>query len=176
MKKNFIKKNLFLILFLIFAGLSFPLDIEIGKKMSFNFSDFFMTMAGFIPPIFILIGLFEVWVKRETVEKHLGKDSSALSYFWAVLMAGSSVGGIYVAFPVAYTLYQKGARLSIIFTYVGAAALVRIPMTLFEASFLGWKFTFIRLIISIPFLILSSIILEKILNKFNFKMNDSKNE
>ena len=121
---------------------------------------------------FILLGLFEVWVKRETVEKHLGEKSSFLSYLWVILLAGTTVGGLYLAFPVAYTIYKKGARLSVIFTYIGASAVCRIPMTTFEASFLGLKFTLVRLLVSIPLIIISSLIMEKFLAGRNFEIKE----
>ncbi|MFW6252251.1 MAG: hypothetical protein ACOC27_03340, partial [Halanaerobium sp.] len=53
----------------------------------------------------------------------------------------------------------------IIFSYIGTAAICRIPMTLFEASYVGVSFTAIRWGISIPLVIISSIILEKIFSE-----------
>ncbi|MDI6701286.1 MAG: hypothetical protein QME48_08705 [bacterium] len=54
--------------------------------------------------------------EKETVEKHFGEAAGIRGYVWAALLAGTTVGGLYVAFPVAYSLYKKGAKLSIIFT------------------------------------------------------------
>ena len=132
------------------------------------FLTFSWAMLKIVPIVFILIGLFEVWVKRETIEKHLGEESSWLSYVWAILLSSTTVGGLYVAFPIAAVLHHKGAKLSVIFTYVGCAAVCRIPMTVFEASFLGIKFTIIRLLVSLPLIIMSSVILGGILTKRNF--------
>ena len=127
-------------------------------------------MLKLLPCSFILIGLFEVWVKKESVEKHLGKNAGVMSYVWVILLAGTTVGGIYVAFPVAHSLYKKGAKLSVIFTYIGAAAICRVPMTIFESSFMGIKFSMIRLTVSVPLVILSSIWLEKYFEKKNFRI------
>ena len=69
-----------------------------------------------------------------------------MGMFGQYWLAGTTVGGLYVAFPVASTLYRKGAKLSIIFTYIGASAVCRVPMMFFEASFLGIKFTLVRVI------------------------------
>jgi uncharacterized membrane protein YraQ (UPF0718 family) len=88
-----------------------------------------------------------------------------------VLLAGTTVGGLYVAFPVAYSLYSKGAKLSVIFTYLGAAAICRVPMTIFEASFMGIKFTTIRLLVSLPLVIVTSILLGNYLAKRNYKID-----
>ncbi|MDZ7723382.1 MAG: permease [candidate division KSB1 bacterium] len=119
-------------------------------------------------PIIVLIGLFKVWVKKETVEKHLGQRSGLRGHFWGILLAGTTVGGLYVAFPVAAALYHKGARLAVIFSYISAAAIVRIPMTNFEASFLGIKFSLLRLAVSLPLLLLTSELLGTVLQKKNY--------
>ena len=153
---------------------SFLLGFSPGKQIGYNFFSFSIEMLKILPCAFILIGLFEVWVKKEKVEKHLGPESGFVGYVWVILLAGTTVGGLYVAFPVAYSLYNKGAKLSVIFTYIGAAGICRIPMTIFEASFMGIKFSLVRLAVSIPLVIISSICLGHYLEKRNYKiMGDS---
>ena len=171
--KKIIKDYWLFFIFLIFITISFSFGIDAGKGIFDNFFNFFLTMVQFVPAVFILIGLFDVWVEKETIEKHLGENSSFLSYLWAIILASTTIGGLYVAFPVAAALYKKGASPRIIFTYVGAAAICRIPMTLFEASYVGIKFTAIRWGVSIPLIILSSILLEKILSEKDLEMINS---
>src|SRR6056297_3479754 len=132
-----------------------------GVAIFDNLLDFTIEMVKILPCAFILIGLIEVWIKRETIEKYFGQSSGLLGHFWAIILSATTVGGAYVAFPLGHTLFLKGAKLSIVLTYIGSAALTRIPMTIFEASFLGIKFTLTRLLVSIPLVILSSIVLEK---------------
>ena len=107
-------------------------------------------------------------------KKHLGKDSGIIGYIWVVLLAGTTIGGLYVAFPVAHSLFKKGATLSVMFTYIGASAICRIPMTIFESSFMGIKFSLIRLIVSIPLVILSSVWLGNYLEKKNYSIMEGK--
>ena len=166
-----LKKHSSTIIFTIFLGFilfSYLIKFEPGIIIKDNFTSFTIGMLKVLPAAFILIGLFEVWVKKETIERHFGEDSGFKGFFWAIILASTTVGGTYVAFPVAYSLYQKGAKYSIIFTYIGASALTRIPMTLFEISFLGIKFTVIRLLTSIPLVILSSIWMGRYVEKRNF--------
>lgn len=160
-----------IVAYAIFLVVSFLIEFKPGQQIGLNFSSFALTMLRIVPFAFILIGLFEVWVKKETVEKHLGIESGIRGYLWAILLSSTTVGGIYVAFPVAYSLYKKGARLSVIFTYLSSAAITRIPMAIFEASILGVKFTAIRFLVSLPLVILSSILLEKYLLRHGFKMS-----
>lgn len=166
-----LKKYWLVILFTIFIIGSFSFNYQTGIEIYSNFANFALTMLKFVPLVFLLIGIFEVWVDRETIEEHLGQQSGALSFLWAILLSGTAVGGLYVAFPVAHSLYNKGARLAIIFTYLGAAAVARIPMTLFEVSFLGLKFSIIRLVVSIPLIIISSIGLERYLSNRDYKID-----
>ncbi len=160
--------------YLLFIAVSLITGFNPGKQIGLNFFDFSVEMLKILPCAFILIGLFEVWVKRETVERHLGEKAGIKGYIWAILLAGTTVGGLYVAFPVAYSLYSKGAKLSVIFTYIGASAICRVPMTIFEASFLGIKFTAIRFLVSIPLVIITSILLGNYLTKRNYKIVEGK--
>lgn len=167
--KNILKISLMIIYFL-FIVISLIFHFEIGEAIGENFFKFALAMIKIVPVAFILIGLFEVWIKRETIEKHLGDNSSWRGYFWAILLSGTTVGGLYVAFPIAAILHKKGAKLSVIFTYVGASAVCRIPMVIFEASFLGIKFTLVRLLVSLPLIIISSVIMGNILTKANYEI------
>ncbi len=161
--EKYLKDYWLFIIFVIFTAAGFILDLNIAQGIFDNFYSFFLTMIKFVPAVFLLIGLFEVWVDKETIEKHLGEESGFLSYLWVIILASTTVGGLYVAFPVAAALYKKGASPRIIFSYIGTAAICRIPMTLFEASYVGVSFTAIRWMVSIPLVIISSILMEKIL-------------
>jgi len=174
MKRGGIIRVLIISLYIVFLIVSWAVGFSPGKEVSRNFAGFAVDMLKILPGAFILIGLFEVWVGRETVEKHLGEGSGVRGYVWAVLLAGTTVGGLYVAFPVAYSLYSKGAKLSVIFTYIGASAICRVPMTVFEASFLGMKFTAIRLLVSLPLVIATSILLGTYLTKRGYRLTSSK--
>ena len=170
MKRNTVITILFIIGYFIFLLVSWSMGFGPGQQVGQNFATFAMAMLKILPGAFILIGLFEVWVKRETVEKHLGEGAGMKGYLWMILLASTTVGGLYLAFPVAYSLYSKGARLSVIFTYLGAAAICRIPMTIFEASFLGIKFTAIRWLVSLPLVIITSILLGRYLARRGYKV------
>lgn len=174
MKRNVKIRIVYISTYVLFLVISFILGYNPGKEIAFNFISFLIYMLKILPCAFILIGLFEVWVKKESIEKHLGEESGIKGYVWVILLAGTVAGGLVVAFPIAYSLYNKGAKLSIVFSYIGAAAICRVPMTLYEASFMGIKFTMIRLLISLPLVIITSILLGDYLTKKNYKMAEGK--
>nr|WP_281415074.1 permease [Fusibacter paucivorans] len=122
-------------------------------------------MFKLFPPAFVLVGLFMIWVNKETVEKFFGEASGIMGYVAAIALACTTLYPFVVVLPMGAALSKKGARLSIVLTYLGATAICRIPMTIFEASYLGIKFSMIRYAVSLPLIILSSVIIEKIVGK-----------
>lgn len=158
--------------YVLFISVSFVVGFRPGRQIGLNFLSFSGYMLKILPCAFLLIGLFEVWVRRDTVERHLGQEAGFRGHIWAVLLAGTTVGGIYVAFPVAYSLLRKGAKLSVIFTYMGASAICRVPMTIFEASFLGIRFSIIRLCVSLPLVIVASMVLGGYLAKRGYRVTE----
>ncbi len=174
MKHNSIVRIAIISSYAIFIGLSWTFGFSPGREISHNFTSFSLDMLKVLPCAFILIGLFEIWVKKETIERHFGEKSGIKGYLWGVLLASTTVGGLYVAFPVAYSLYSKGAKLGVIFTYIGASAICRVPMTIFEASFLGVKFSAIRLLVAIPLVIITSMLLGDYLTKRKYKITEGK--
>ena len=168
--RNKLIRPLMIVIYFVSVISSFIVGFEPGKQIGYNFISFSTEMLKFLPFAFILIGLFEVWIKKESVEKHLGKDCGIMGYTWVILLAGTTIGGLYVAFPVAHSLFKKGAKLSVVFTYIGASAVCRIPLAIFESSFMGIKFTFIRLIVSLPLVILSSVWLGNYLENKGYKI------
>lgn len=159
-------RAIYFALFLIFVTVSFFIDFSPGLVIGKNFKDFSLQMLLILPPIFVLIGLFEVWVKRETITKHLGKDKGLMSFVWVFLLAAPMAGGLLPGFPVAYSLYKKGARLSVVLVFLGAVGIGRMPMVFFESTFLGWRFSVIRIIASIPLVTIGGIALGRALKDY----------
>ncbi|WP_026895275.1 permease [Clostridiisalibacter paucivorans] len=168
--KKFDKNYLYFGVFLLFSLISWLIKFDLGIKVWDNFLVFAKDMVLILPPAFILIGLFDVWAKRESVEKHFGNNSNPLRFLWSVLLASTTVGGTFVAFPLANSMYHKGAKYSSIITYITSASLFMIPMSIMEASMLGIRFTVIRLIGSLPFIIIGAIMLEKYFEKSRYQL------
>ncbi len=166
-------KNFIFIVFIFFIAISFSIDYDLGENIGHHFKDYLLQMLIILPPIFILIGLFEVWVKKETIIKHLGEEAGFKSYVWVFILAAPMAGGLLPSFPIAYSLYRKGARLSVILVFLGAVGVGRIPMIFFESTFLGWKFSFIRIVASIPMVIIAGIALGKYLEKKQYKLPEN---
>ncbi len=153
-----------------FAAASLAFDFAFGIQAGREFVAFSWKMLVVAPAAFVLIGLFEVWVPQHTVQRHLGAGSGLRAHVWSVLLASTAIGGLVVAFPVAAMLRAKGARMAVILSYLGASGVVRVPMTLFEMSFLGVEFTLVRYAIAVPLLIVSAELLGSLMDRHGFEM------
>jgi uncharacterized membrane protein YraQ (UPF0718 family) len=168
-----LKNYAWIILFIILSVGSYFVGFKPGVVIYSSFNEFFIEMLSFIPFLFILVGLFDVWVPKETIEKHIGKESGLKGIFLVILLAMLQAGPLYGAFPVAYILYKKGASVRNIFIYLGAFSSMKIPMLGIEMGYLGIKFTILRTLISLPLFIIIGYIMEKMVGE-DFKVNDVK--
>ena len=168
MKK--LKKYIASIIFLILIGLSHLFDIASGEKIGLNFWMFFKEMILFLPLMFVLIGLFDVWVPRENIDKHIGKESGWKGTGLVILLATLQAGPLYGAFPFAYILWKKGCSIRNVFIYLGAFSTIKIPMLTFEIGFLGLKFSLLRTLITLPVFILIGYLMEWYLKDKDFEV------
>ena len=118
-----------------------------------------------IPPIFVLMGLLDVWVPKETMIKYMGEGSGIKGILLAVFIGSAAAGPLYGAFPVAAVFMKKGVKFSNILIFIGAWSTTKIPMLLFEIAALGTKFALTRLLVDIPGILIIAWILSKLLSK-----------
>jgi len=171
MKK--VQKYIFPLIFLILIGLSYLFNFTSGKQIGLNFWMFFKEMILFLPLMFILIGLFDVWVPREKIEKHIGNESGWKGTGLVILLATLQAGPLYSAFPFASILWKKGCSIRNVFIYLGAFATIKIPMLTFEIGFLGLKFSLLRTLITLPVFILIGYLMEWHLKDKDFEVKQS---
>jgi uncharacterized membrane protein YraQ (UPF0718 family) len=150
-----------LVLFGVFI-LAFP---SYAPKAGATLLDQLKTMLLVVPPIFILLGLLDVWVPRETLMKYLGPSSGIKGAGIAFLLGSAAAGPLYGAFPIAAVLMKKGASFWNILLFIGAWSTTKIPMFLFELKALGAGFAVGRLAIDIPGIIIIALAVQAITPK-----------
>ena len=111
----------------------------------------------------VIMGLFSVFVSKELVVKYLGKTSGIKGILLAVFFGALPTGPLYIAFPLAVALKSKGASLSNIVIFLSAWACIKIPQELVELQFLGLNFMVARLVLTIVFVILIGLLIEKLI-------------
>ena len=151
-----------IIAFAIFVAISYYYHFNPGISIfENNFWAFLKEMILALPIMFILVGLFDVWISKEKVQKHIGNASGTKGILLIMILAFLQAGPLYAAFPVAYILWQKGTSAKNIFIYLSFVSIAKISMLSFEIGFLGIQFSLLRIIISIPIFIVVGIIMGK---------------
>lgn len=123
------------------------------------------TLLSILPPVLLLIGLFDAWIPRERVAPHLGEGSGVKGVILALLLGAGSAGPLYVAFPVAEVLIRKGASIRNIFIFIGSWSTLRLPMILFELDNMGYAFGLSRYAASFVGVLLMAFLTDRILGK-----------
>lgn len=145
-----IKRYKFALLLIIANIIFIFINPALGQKSASITYTNVIEMLSVIPPIFILLGLLDVWVQRETMIKLMGDNSGIVGVVLAFFLGSAAAGPLYAAFPIAGVLLNKGSKFSNVLIFIGAWSTTKIPMLLFEASSMGWKFMLTRFIIDIP--------------------------
>lgn len=137
----------------------------LGRKALSISINSFREMLLVIPPVFVLLGLLDVWVPRETMIKYMGEGSGWKGILLAIIIGSAAAGPLYGAFPVAAVFMKKGVKFMNVLIFLGAWSTTKIPMFLFELSSLGVKFALTRLLIDIPGIILIAFLISKFVSK-----------
>ncbi|NLI92556.1 MAG: permease [Peptococcaceae bacterium] len=144
-------------------------NYELGMK-ALNITAYSLKeMILVIPPIFVLLGLLDIWVPRETMVKYMGEGSGLKGILLSIFIGFAAAGPLYGAFPVAAVFMKKGVKFSNILIFIGAWSTTKIPMFLFEVAALGTQFAVTRLLIDIPGIIIIAVILAKLVSKNEIK-------
>jgi len=162
MRNTFKRYRLFFVLIAVYIVLFFVnkelFDASTNKTIS-GLSE----MAMVLPPIFILLGLLDVWVKRETMVSLMGKDSGIKGILLAFLLGSAAAGPLYAGFPVALMLLKKGSSFRNVLIMIGAWSTTKIPLLMFEAASMGLAFTATRFALNIFGILGIALISERVL-------------
>ena len=164
-KQPFFKRyGTFLLLLIagVIAGLLLP---DLGKLALNNTLDSFKEMLSVLPPIFVLLGLLDVWVDRATMMKYTGKGSGIKGVLIAFLLGSAAAGPLYAAFPFAAVMLKKGSSIFNVLIFIGAWSTTKIPLLAFEASSMGITFMLVRLALSLVGIPLIAFVTDRVLGK-----------
>ncbi len=163
--KKFLKRYQFFIITLAAFAALWLINASTAWEATGIIGFSFKEMLLVIPPIFVLLGLLDVWVPREVMMRFMGEGSGIKGIVLAFIIGSAAAGPLYGAFPVAAVFMKKGVKFSNILIFIGAWSTTKIPMLLFELSSLGWQFTLTRLLVDIPGIIVIAYILAKLVKK-----------
>jgi len=167
--KNLIKRYKFFIVTIVIVGIITIFNKELGFKSLGIAGYSFKEMALVIPPVFLLLGLLDIWVPREMMIRYMGEGSGIKGIILSIIIGSVAAGPLYGAFPVAAVFMKKGVKFTNILIFIGAWSTTKIPMFIFEISSLGKSFAITRLLIDIPGIIIIAYILAVFVSKDEIK-------
>lgn len=161
--KKFGKRYRFFLVIALAVGILTLVNAQLGRK-ALGISMYQLEqMLLIVPPIFVMLGLLDVWVPKETMVKYMGDGSGLKGILLSFVIAAAAAGPLYGAFPVAAVLMKKGVKFSNLMIFIGTWSTMKVPMLLFESSALGLKFAMTRLMVDIPGVILIAFALTKLI-------------
>ena len=132
----------------VFAYLKDPSLLLSGWKQG-------MILLIKIIPILVLAfamsGLVQAMVPKETIARWLGKESGWRGIWLGCLAGAITPGGPYTSFPIVATLYQGGAGLGTLVSYVTAWSLWAVARLPIESALISPRFMIFRLLSSLAF-------------------------
>ncbi len=173
-KKKMIRDWLFLGITIVIVIVLLSVFPEKTEPVNSTVQEYFIEMMVILPAVMVIMGLFAVFISDETIVKHLGKTSGIKGIALSILIGTLPTGPLYIAFPMAATLLKKGARVSNIIVFLSAWACIKIPQEMVEFQFLGIEFMALRLILTVIFVIIMGISIEKIIIWNDKKIGKSK--
>lgn len=133
-----------------------PKGIEAVTTVASSFKE----MLFILPPVFIFLGLLDVWVPRDTMVRFMGEGSGLVGFLLAFFLGSAAAGPLYVVFPIAAAFMKKDVSFFNIMVLIGAWSTTKIPMLLFEYGSMGPRFMITRLSMNIPIIIIIAVVMK----------------
>ncbi|MEA3275135.1 MAG: permease [Pseudomonadota bacterium] len=111
--------------------------------------------------MFLLLWLFNLFVKPQQVVRRLGQQSGPRGWMLAVLGGVISMGPMYLWYPMLGELRRQGLRSALAAAFLYSRA-VKIPMLPFMVHYFGGLYTGLFVLSILLFSILSGLLLEQI--------------
>lgn len=169
---NKLKENLFSVSVILAYTIIALINPSMGMESIKNSSYYIKEMVSIMPVIFILTALLDMWVPKEKIMQFLGKDAKGKGIFLSFVIGSISAGPVYAAFPMCVMLHKKGASIRNIIIILSSWAVIKVPMLLNEAKFLGPKFMIIRWILTVISIIVFSKIADNIIKEEDLPKED----
>ena len=155
--------TIYLLIALVLLGISLLKEKQRTKEaIRATFKIFYVVMPVLIF-VFVLMGLIQAYVSRETIASILGQKSGILGILYAEIVGCIALFMPPAVFPFAGYLHNNGASYGPIAGFVFTAILIGITTLPLEIKFLGKRFTIARNILTFVLAFFIAVLMEVIL-------------
>jgi uncharacterized membrane protein YraQ (UPF0718 family) len=155
--------HIYLIIAIVLLGISFFKEKQKTKEaLKATFKIFYVILPVLIF-VFVLMGLIQAYVSRETIVSILGQKSGILGILYAEIVGSVALFMPPAVFPFGGYLLKNGASYGSIAGFVFTAILIGITTLPLEFKLLGKRFTIARNIFTFVLAFFISLLMEVIL-------------
>jgi len=155
--------QIYLIIAVILLGISFFKEKQKTKEaLKATFKIFYVVLPVLIF-VFVLMGLIEAYISRETIVSILGQKSGILGILYAEIVGSVALFMPPAVFPFGGYLLKNGASYGSIAGFVFTAILIGITTLPLEFKLLGKRFTIFRNIFTFVLAFFIALLMEVIL-------------
>ena len=155
--------QIYLIIAIVLFGISFLKDKQRSKEaLKATFNIFYVVLPVLVF-VFVLMGLIEVYISRETIVSILGQKSGILGILYAEIVGSVALFMPPAVFPFGGYLLKNGASYGSIAGFVFTAILIGITTLPLEFKLLGKRFTIFRNIFTFVLAFFIALLMEVVL-------------
>lgn len=144
---------LFGVVIIIYPTLALPTLTSFGQLLE--------KILPILAFVFILIFLFNLFLKPKTIAKYIGRQSGLKGWLLAIGAGIISMGAIYMWYPLLVDLKDKGMSNALVATFLYNRA-VKLQLLPFLIYYFGWPFTLTITFYMVIFSVISGWAVEKI--------------
>lgn len=138
---SFRGKYLFLTV-LVFYGVVFLISSETAWLALQKSGTVLLKILPIIGVVILFTGLLNYFLRPKQVASHLGRESGAMGWLWALAAGVISHGPMYAWYPLLEDLRSHGMRDGLIVVFFFARA-IKIPLLPMMIDYFGWAFTLV---------------------------------
>ena len=138
---SFRGKYLFLVVFILY-GVFFLVSSETAWLALQKSGTVLLKILPIIVVVILFTGLLNYFLRPKQVASHLGHESGAMGWLWALAAGLVSHGPMYAWYPLLEDLRSHGMRDGLIVVFFTARA-IKVPLLPMMIDYFGWAFTLV---------------------------------
>jgi uncharacterized membrane protein YraQ (UPF0718 family) len=123
-------------------GVLFFTNSEVALSALTKSSVVLLKILPIIAVVILFTALLNYYLQPRQIARHLGRESGALAWLWALAAGVISHGPMYAWYPLLEDLRSHGMRDGLIVVFFYSRA-IKIPLLPMMIDYFGWSFTLV---------------------------------